>query len=110
MSKRLPQVNSLLQSELSQIFLRELEISRDCLITITAVKTSPDLHDAIVWVSVLPETESPRVFKALARKKGEIQKILHSRLVMKPLPKLEFRADTTEVEASHIERLLDNLS
>lgn len=109
MSKRLPQVNSLLQTELSQIFLRELELPRDCLVTITAVKTSPDLHDAIVWISVLPETETPRILKILTRKVGLIQKVLHSRLVMKPLPKLEFRIDSTEAEASRIEQILDNL-
>lgn len=109
MSKRISQVNSLLKSELSQIFLRELELPRDCLITITRGEATPDLREARVWVSVLPEKETRRVFKELNKKKREIQRLLHKKLVMRPLPRIEFKIDKTEVEASRMEQLLDNL-
>jgi len=110
MSKRLPQINSLLAAELSQIIRRELDPPENCLVTLTAVETTPDLMEARVWLSVLPESETEHVFKFLNQKKREIQNLLHKKLVMKPLPKLVFKSDATEANASRIEQLLDNLS
>lgn len=109
MSKRIAQVNSLLESELSQILIRELELPKNCLATLTRVKTTQDLREARVWISILPEGETRRVFKELNKKKKEIQNLLYKKLFIKPLPKLEFKIDKTEVDASRMEQLLDNL-
>lgn len=109
MNKRISQVNSLLKSELAQIINRKFEPPPDCLITLTAVETTPDLHEARVWISVLPESQANRIFKMLNRQKNALQTILHQKLVMKPLPKLEFKIDQTEANATRLERILDNL-
>lgn len=109
MTKRIPQVNSLLEFEISQIIQRRLDLSRDCLVTITAVETSADLREAKVWVSALPVKTMGRVLRELNRKKGEIQKILFKKLFMKPLPKIIFKADKTEEQADKIETLLKKL-
>jgi len=109
MSKRLPQINSLLETELSQLLSREIELPSDCLVTLTNVETSADLRHAKAFISVLPEKETRRAFKELNKKKKEIEKILHKKLYMRPLPKLEFVIDKTEANASRIEKLLDNL-
>jgi len=109
MSKRLPQINSLLETELSQLLSRELELPSDCLITLTNVETSADLRHAKVWLSILPEAETRRVFKILNKKKKEIEKLLHKKLYMKPLPNLEFIIDKTEANASRMDKLIDNL-
>lgn len=109
MSNRTLKINSLIESELSQILNREIEIPKDCLITLTGVETTPDLREAKAWVSVLPEMETRRVFKELNRSKKQIQRILHKKLVMKPLPRIEFKVDKTEVHATRMDRILDNL-
>ena len=109
MSNRTLKINSLLEIELGQILNRKIELPKDCLITLTGVETMPDLREARVWISVLPELETRRVFKELNRKKSEIQKILHKKLFMNPLPKLQFRIDKTEVHATRMDRILDNL-
>lgn len=109
MKKRIQQINSLLETELGQILNRELELPSDCMITLTGVETSPDLRWTQAWISVLPETQTRRVFKELNKKKKEIQKILHKKLFMKPLPKVEFKIDKTEVHATRMDKLLDNL-
>jgi len=109
MSKRVLQINSLLETELSQILNREVEVPSDCIITLTDVETSADLRQAKAYISVLPEKETRRVFKTLSRQKSQIQSLLHKKLFMKPLPKLEFIIDKTESHASHMDKLLDNL-
>ena len=38
-----------------------------------------------------------------------IQQTLNRKLTMKPLPKLEFKVDTTEAKADEVERILQEL-
>ena len=58
MAKRIPQVNELIQRELSQIVLREIEFPLDVLVTITRVAASQDLEYAKIYISVIPEQKS----------------------------------------------------
>lgn len=109
MSKRIPQVNSLIEQELGKIFLEELEWPEGVLVTITGVETAPDLLEARVWISVLPSAKTGAVFGELRQKTRGLQRILHQKLVMKPLPKLVFKVDTTEEKAGKIEELLERL-
>ena len=54
MSHRINQVNELIKQELNDLLVSELEFTKGCLVTITAVETSKDLRHAKIWVSVLP--------------------------------------------------------
>ncbi|MBU0707726.1 ribosome-binding factor A, partial [Patescibacteria group bacterium] len=53
-TKRIAQVNELLRQELGRIFSRELELPRDCFITISKVETSPDCEHARAWIKIFP--------------------------------------------------------
>ena len=58
MSYRLEKINKLLRREINQIFLREIEFGNDVLITVTEVRTTADLRQAKIMVSVLPFNKS----------------------------------------------------
>lgn len=109
MTKRIPQVNRLLQRELGQIFLRELDFPRGSLVTVTRVATSPDLNQAKVSISVLPEKETEKVLRALNRRIYEIQQQINRKLKMRPIPRLRFSPEKETGGAAKIEELLEEL-
>ena len=109
MSKRIPQVNQLIKEELSQIILKEIDFSRDILVTITRVETTKDLISAKVFISVMPEEKSSLVFATLNHQIYFLQQKLNKRLKMRPIPKIEFREEKTTVEAAKIEEILAKL-
>lgn len=109
MSKRIIQINDLIRAHLGEIFAHEINLKPGVLATITKVDTTPDLRRSDVLVSVFPETEERYVMKTIAKEKHGIEKALHSKLYMKPLPKLAFSFDPTESKADEIERILKGL-
>jgi len=109
MSRRIEQVNQLLQKELGELFLREVEFPKNCLVTITKVETSADLKWAKVWISILPIKFAGRVLEILNKKASYFQSLLGKKLFIKFIPKIIFQVDRTEEEASEIERILDQI-
>ncbi len=109
MSHRILQINGLIREHLGNIFLREVSFKVGTLVTITKVDTSADLRHSRILVSVFPETESVYALKTLEHEKGAIQKALHRKLHMKPLPVISFHCDPTGENADIIEKLLIEL-
>lgn len=108
---RMTRVNELLKRELSEIVERRIVGDFDCLITVTAVKTSPDLHHAHVYVSVLGSDEQRRsVLKTLLHKRKDIQHEMSRNVTLKYTPVLEFEMDTKLEDADRIHRILDGLN
>ena len=52
MNDRINRINELIQQQLSQIIAQELELPNECLITITRVKTSPDIKNSKIFITV----------------------------------------------------------
>jgi len=109
MSYRVQQVNELIKQELNKLLLTEIEFPRNCLATITQVETSKDLRHAKVRLSVIPNLYTKKVLDKLTTKAGHLQFLLNKRLMMKPLPRLNFSIDETEKKAEEIEQLLDQI-
>lgn len=109
MSQRTDQVESLIRTELGTIFTRDLEFPEGVLATVMDIECPLDLAHAIVWVAVNPADRSDEVITFLRSSSYEIQRQINSRLAMKIIPKLIFRADMTEEQAEDIDRLLDSL-
>jgi ribosome-binding factor A len=109
MSHRLKQINNLIRQELDKLLLRELNLPKNCLVTITKVETSKDLRHAKIWVSILPFKYTGKIIRKLNLISGHLQFLLNKKLVLKPLPKINFMADTTEREAYEVEKLLDKI-
>lgn len=102
MSERLAKFNSVVLAEVSTA-LGELVIP-NALATATAVETAPDLANATVWISLLPDT--PEGWDLVEAHRPVIQEHLARRLESKRTPRLELRQDHGPAHAEHVERLL----
>lgn len=108
-SKRIEQVNELIQKELGNIILREIEFPQGIIATLTRVETSVDLGQSKVYVSCLPEEKSKTVLEILNKNIYDIQQHLNKRLKMKIIPRIFFRKERETAEAGRIEELLERL-
>jgi ribosome-binding factor A len=76
-------------------------------VTVTDVRTSPDLHHAKVFVSVLgSEEEREATMDGLASAHGLLQSVVNRELRIKRTPTLEFVYDDTAERAARLERIL----
>lgn len=106
---RIERVNELIRTTVAEIISRELELPLGVFVTIVKVDTSRDLRYARVFVSVFPEKKFGKTMEYLQKKIYLVQGLLNKKLHMKPLPRLEFLTDKTEVEADKIEKILKEL-
>ncbi len=96
MSNRLRQVESELQKALSQVFVRKLSDPRiEGLVSITKVQVSPDMHDAYVFISVLPEKHQKKTLYGLRHAAAYIHRLVRDEVAFKTVPHLDFRLDPT---------------
>lgn len=102
-------VNELVQRELSAI-LRKHYQSEAVAITITEVRVSPDLHDARVFISVVGgDDHAVEKLRWLRSKATEIRQEIGRRIVLKFLPKFEYRLDESTAHSVRMLQLLDEL-
>lgn len=109
MSHRIEKINKLIWKSISEIIARELDLKSGVFITVSKIDTTPDLRYTRVFVSVFPEKETNYVLSALKNGVYAMQGYLNKKLAMKPVPKIEFRIDTTEAKADEIEKLLKEI-
>ncbi len=109
MSTRTIRVNELIQRELNAI-LRQRYQSEAMAITVTEVRVSPDLRDGRVFAAILGDGETVRKkFRWLRGRDRAIREELSRRIVLKFLPKFEYRLDENTAKAAHLMRLLDEV-
>ena len=106
---RIDRINELIKETLASIIQEEAEVPPGVFLTLTKVDTSKDLRYARVFVSVFPEKKFGQTIELLGKRIYMIQGELNKKLHMKPLPRIEFVADKTEVEADKIEKLLKTI-
>lgn len=109
MSFRIQRVNELLKHEIGELILKELDFSRDTMVTITEVNTSPDLRQAKIKVSVIPFLRAEKVLKVLNSQILNLQKPLNQKLKMKIIPKIKFELDKSEEKTNKVEQLLKKI-
>ena len=109
MSNRIEKVNALIKKELSLILLREIDFPKNALITVTRVEAVPNLSEAKIYISTMPEDKSDRVQEILKRKVYYIQQCLNKRLKMRPIPKIGFKKEGRTKQADRVEELLEQL-
>jgi ribosome-binding factor A len=79
-------------------------------VTITDVRTSPDLRHARVYVSVLgTESERAATMDGLASAHGVLQSVVNRELRIKHTPTLDFIYDDTAERADRLERMLADM-
>ncbi|HID79013.1 MAG TPA: 30S ribosome-binding factor RbfA [Aquifex aeolicus] len=94
MGIRLERLSKAIQEEISSLLRDKLDPSEWGWISVTAVKLSKDLRDAVVFITVFPEGKEKRALERLNSLGGVIRKHLARRLDTKTVPKLKFEIDT----------------
>ncbi len=106
---RKQQIESLIERELSQAINKEIEI-KDCLITISFVRSDPDLKTARIGISVLPSNLTGTALRELRKKSGLMARELQRKTQWKRVPKLDWRVDRSSKKAEEIQRDIDKAS
>lgn len=110
MSDRMRRVNEAVRQVLSEA-VGKLKDPRIGFVTVTGVKTSPDLRHARVYVSVLgPEKKQQQSLAGLEAAHGVLQARLASELRLKRTPQLAFEYDPTVERGVRMTQLIDELA
>jgi ribosome-binding factor A len=110
MAERMRRVNESLRQVVSEALL-ELKDPRIGFVTVTGVKTSPDLRQAVVYVSVLgSEKKRSASMTGLDAAHGVLQARLSRELRLKRTPLLTFEYDPTVEHGVRMSKLIDELA
>src|SRR3954454_24731899 len=110
MSERMRRVNESVRQGLAE-GVGELKDTRIGLVTITGVRTSSDLRQARVFVSVLgSERKRERTLEGLEAAHGVLQSRLARELRMKRPPQLTFEYDPSVESGVRMSQLIDELA
>lgn len=97
-SGRIIRINELLKREIAADITRLFANSQfdTGSITVTRVETAPDLHDAIVHISIFGHKgEREGMIRFLNRHRKDVQARMCKNVIIKYTPRLHFRLDTS---------------
>lgn len=109
MTHRLQRIEESIRTILAEVIQNKLRDPRmPVIFSITGVKTAPDLSDARVYFSQMPDDEDAidQTLDALESAAGFLRTSLSRELNLRRTPTLTFEYDATEARASRIEQLL----
>src|SRR6185295_6935146 len=109
--RRIDRIEEQLRIELSEIIEREIQDPRIGLTTVTAVKVTPDLRHARVFVTVLGDAaQRKKALQGLGSAASFVRRSLSKRLHhMRRIPELTFDYDDLVEKGIRIEELLDQI-
>jgi ribosome-binding factor A len=106
--QRMRRVDEAMRQVLGDALAQELKDPRVGFVTVTDVKTSPDLRHARVYVSVLGgEDEREASLDGLRSAHGYLQRRVASELRMKHTPTLDFHYDDSVERGMRLSELID---
>ena len=109
MKHRLERVNEVIKRELSDLILRHCRFDA-VLVTVQQIDIAPNLKNAEVYVSVIgTEAEQRQAISQLHKMRGELQRELSKRVVLKFTPHLHFQLDAASVRGDRVLQLLSEL-
>jgi ribosome-binding factor A len=104
---RMRRVDGAMKAVLSEAIATELKDPRVGFVTVTGVKTSPDLHYASVYVSVLgDDAQRSASMDGLRSARGFLQHRVATELTLKHTPSLTFEYDDSIDRGMRVSRLL----
>ena len=104
---RMRRVDEAVRAVLSDAITQELKDPRVGFVTVTAVRTSPDLRHARVYVSVLGDEETREdSLVGLRSAHGFLQRRIAGKLRLKHTPSLDFAYDDTVDRGMRLTQLL----
>ena len=108
-SGRMRRVDEAVRAVLSDAIASDLKDPRVGFVTVTGVKTSPDLRHARVYVSVLgTDAERAATLEGLRSAHGYLQRRVADELTLKHTPALVFQYDESVDRGMRITELLDH--
>ena len=113
-SERMRRVNEAVREVIGEVASKELKDPRVGFVTVTDVKTSPDLRHARVYVSALDsgghaaaESDREATLQGLRSAHGYLQHRVADELHLKHTPVLSFVYDDTPERAERVGELID---
>ena len=107
-TRRLDKVNELMKREIGTFIQKEFEWP-GTIVSILDVEITEDLKEGRVWVGVVGRMAPAQVIEKLSRKRGEIQKAVSKRVVLRNTPKLTFKHDNSAQRGVNLVNLLDDI-
>lgn len=101
-------ISRLIQKELSEIFLLQTKSMNGVLVSVSAVRISPDMSIARVYLSVFPSERSLEIVKNINDNMKSIRYELGTRVrhQLRIIPELKFFVDDSLDYAERIDELL----
>ncbi|MGN0066694.1 MAG: 30S ribosome-binding factor RbfA [Bacteroides sp.] len=98
----------LLQKELSDIFLLQTKSMHGVLVSVSAVRISPDMSVARVYLSIFPSERADEIIKNINANMKSVRYELGTRVryQLRIIPELKFFVDDSLDYAEHIDELL----
>ncbi len=107
-STRQAKISRLLQKELSEIFRRPTAKTHGTLVTVSAVRVSPDLSIARAYLSIFPSAQAADVIESIKKSAQTIRYELAQRVrfTLRKTPELQFYLDDSLDYLENIDNLL----
>ena len=101
-------ISRLIQKELSEIFLLQTKSMNGVLVSVSAVRISPDMSIARVYLSVFPSERSQEIVKNINDNMKSIRYELGTRVrhQLRIIPEMKFFVDDSLDYAERIDELL----
>ncbi len=107
MSHRPDQIASLIQRAVQNVIGRGLNDPRvRGLVSVTKVLVDPDISNATVFVSVLPDKHAELTMHGLEHAAGRIRRLIGRAIRLRRLPKLSFRLDDSLQRQAELEEAI----
>mgnify|MGYP001596579642 CR=1 FL=1 len=84
----------------------ERETNRTSLITVTSTTVSPDIKQATIFITVLPDTKETSALEFVKRKRKELREFFKKNMQVKIIPFLDVKIDLGEKNRQKIDELL----
>ena len=111
-NNRMDKVNEELKREIGVILSQKMNNSalRKGLISVTAVKTTPDFKYARVFVSMIGVGDKKEALKALKKSSGFVRSEVAKKLNLRNTPELVFEFDETIEYGDRIDNILKEIT
>lgn len=107
-STRQAKISRLLQKDLSEIFRMQTAKTHGVIVSVSAVRTSPDLSVAKVYLSIFPSDKSKEILDNIEASSRTIRYELAQqvRFQLRKVPELQFYLDDSLDYIENIDKLL----
>jgi ribosome-binding factor A len=109
---RLDRINELLKREIADLMERLDFRIENCLVTVSDVKTTPDLRNAKVFISILGKTKEStkdKVLHFLSANRHHLQAKISKDIIIKYTPVLEFVIDETIQKGDRVLKIISDM-